>query len=168
MRAEFGKELDARIQELDTLASMTTIDQTHWIDDILSEPMLGRSWVVGSVARVDRARHECEVSGLTGEHVIVCYRPRDEPAILAAHRDSGGTCLKAIGVSEYQPGSVLSRILQVERLCDLPREEAERLTFLDLWNERSEMVDPSVWSGVPADVAEHHDEYLAREYHNDD
>ena len=147
---------------------MTTADQHLSIDDILNQPAYGRGWVIGPVTHVDQARHECQVADRAGDTVTVCYRPEDEQAIRAAHRDSNGQSLKAFGLCEYQPGSVLNRLLQVERLCAVTREEAERLTFQALWDERLEMIDPSVWEGIPTDMAENHDEYLAREYHNDD
>ena len=144
---------------------MTTTDEHLSIDDILNQPAYARGWVIGPVTHVDQPKRQCQVADRTGDTVTICYRPEDEPAVLAAH---DGRFLKAIGLCEDQTGFIMSRMLQIERLCAVTREEADRLTFFTLWREMWEAVDRSDWPQLPADMAENHDEYLALEYHNDD
>lgn len=142
---------------------MATTDQPLSIDDILNEPAYGRAWVIGPVIHFDRDQSQCQVEDRTGDTVTVCYRPEDEASILTALDQRDEQSLKALGLCEYQPGSTMTCLLQVERLTAITHEEAERLTFHDLWQEMWDAVDHSDWPKLPSDLAENHDEYIARE-----
>ena len=145
---------------------MTATDQPLSIDDILNEPAYGRAWVIGPVIHVDRNQSRCKVEDRTGDTVTVCYRPEDEPAVLAALDQRDEQSLKALGLCEYQPGSTMTRMLQVERLFLISREQAQAPTALDLWHDLAALQTHPGWNDLPSDLAENHDEYIAREISN--
>lgn len=141
---------------------MTTTDQPLSIDDILNEPVQIRGWVIGPVTHVDRARRECKVSDRTGATVTVCYRSEDEATVLTVRDQCDEQSLKAFGLCEYQPGWIMTHLLRVELLKTATHEEVKRLRFHDLWQESWAAVDRSDWPELPSDLAENHDEYIAR------
>ena len=95
---------------------MTTTDQPLSIDDILNQPAYGRGWVIGPVTHVDQSRRQCQVADRTGDTVTVCYRPEDEQAVLRSLKHPDECRLKALGLAEYHPGSVMTRMSDIERL----------------------------------------------------
>ena len=147
---------------------MTTTDQPLSIDDILNEPLQGRGWVAGPAIHVDQSRRECNVADRTGDSVLVSYRPEDEANVLKSLEHPDQWHLKALGLAEYQPGSVMTRVTEIERLSLISREQAEHPTVKDLWDELDALITASEWAKLPPDLAENHDKYLAREHHNDD
>ena len=147
---------------------MTTTDEHLSIDDILNEPAYARGWVIGPVTHVDQPKRQCQVADRTGDTVTVCYRSEDEPAVLRSLNQPDECRLKAPGLAEYQPGSVITRMSDIERLCLITRDEAEHPTMKDFWADLSVLLTASEWAKLPPDTAENHDEYLALEYHNDD
>lgn len=142
---------------------MTTTDQPLSIDDILNEPAYDRAWVIGPVIRVDQARCLCQVADRTGDTVAVAYRPEDEQAVLRSLKHPGDYHLKALGLAEYRPGSTITSMADIERLYLITRNEAEHPTVKDLWDDLSALLTASEWAKLPPDLAENHDEYIARE-----
>ena len=149
------------------MVQMTTTDQPLSIDEVLNEPVRCRGWVIGRVLNVDQAHRQCLVADRTGDTVTVSYRSKDTPIVLAALNDRDEAFLKALGLCEYQSGSVLSRMLQVERLFAITQQDAEHPTALGLYHDLRALQTHPGWNRLPADLAENHDEYIARAIHGD-
>ena len=141
---------------------MTTTDQSLSLDDVLDEPIRARGWVIGPVLTVDQARRQCQVANQAGENVTVTYRPEDAPSVLSGCHDRDEQLLKAVGLCEYQPGFVLTRMLQVERLDLIGRHATPHLSHSDIVNDLLARQAARGPTDLPPDLAENHDEYIAR------
>lgn len=123
--------------------------------------------MIGPVIHVDRSQNRCKVEDRTGDTVTLCYRPEDEPTVLTALDQCDEQSLKALGLCEFQPGSTMTRMLEVERLFLITKHDAEHRTLLDLWDDLRALQTAPGWQKLPPDLAENHDEYIAREISSD-